>query len=742
MKKKPSGSGIIVIIFLFLLYKYWEFTVGITFLFLIGYALTRSGKKDQKMALNDNSRNNYSGLTLRIEVGNMNLTNSTDDKDQVFSEKSDNILTIGDYKVPLYLLYTGTSRYPHVINPNLETKYANGNYEAQMGYWPSYSQISSSDRATYLYWLSTGRSAPQANIGLVFLYFYGLEYRAISEKKNHTEILSELMRLFNIYGRLNGSFSKYCSGLICWIVNENTSLQKNTIDELVDFLKQNYLYGQLFKDIAGRLGSEAGAEKLLKCCALSLTSRQTFPRSLVIFKPSISRTIERKFSDINLDSSLIKFGASSDSYYRTATALRLDARTQSIKVTASKKLVEQIEKIYKDTIYEYSLYESHKEDGSPLLGIFKPKEISSAPNDLLVSDDINSFVQSFDDYKICELSELLSLIVKKDISTINLPTSRRLTQYLRESFNLQIEPDAQITSKAYKMQDKVLLFKNNLTEPDEDRWLKSTRILDLAIAFLKSDKSFENKDTKPVIDFIEAAFKMEPDECKRLEYRALLLEDSKQSISTTAKRINTSLNIKQKEALARFLFSLASQDGVIDNAELKALEKTFTALNLNQKMEKLIKEYESKENPLVMLKTSGRSTKKGSSIPRKVENTPTSVSLNESALEAAFKEASDVSRVLASVFVEDEPLPTKVPTVTAGGLSDVDRNILSQIITKEKWLIQDVEKICKSSKVMYGAFFTKINRHFDDLAGIEVLSEEDDELCVDLTTISREVQIA
>jgi hypothetical protein len=53
--------------------------------------------------------------------------------------------------------------------------------ERRTGYWPSYSTCSPEARGAYLQWLSSGRKDPSADIGLVFLYFYGLERRALAD---------------------------------------------------------------------------------------------------------------------------------------------------------------------------------------------------------------------------------------------------------------------------------------------------------------------------------------------------------------------------------------------------------------------------------------------------------------------------------------------------------------------------------------------------------------------------------
>jgi hypothetical protein len=89
-----------------------------------------------------------------------------------------------------------------------------------MGYWPSYSTVSPQARAAYLSWLAGGRNSPNAYIGYVFLYFYGLERRLIIDVANlpdpareYAILTEEIRRLLKIY-RGNGSFRGYAESLL------------------------------------------------------------------------------------------------------------------------------------------------------------------------------------------------------------------------------------------------------------------------------------------------------------------------------------------------------------------------------------------------------------------------------------------------------------------------------------------------------------------------------------------------
>ncbi len=78
---------------------------------------------------------------------------------------------------------------------------------SDLGYWPSYSALSPQSRAGYLRWLFDGCRRPEAPVGFVFLYFYGLERRLLqvaADPQSRSErdlLLGEVQRLLALYGR-------------------------------------------------------------------------------------------------------------------------------------------------------------------------------------------------------------------------------------------------------------------------------------------------------------------------------------------------------------------------------------------------------------------------------------------------------------------------------------------------------------------------------------------------------------
>src|SRR5690606_16718019 len=79
-----------------------------------------------------------------------------------------------------------------------------------------YSSIEPECRLAYLQWLTNGKKDPNAYIGYVFLYFYGIERRIIADMPEREEMLlliGEIERLRSIYSA-NRSFDGYSTRLL------------------------------------------------------------------------------------------------------------------------------------------------------------------------------------------------------------------------------------------------------------------------------------------------------------------------------------------------------------------------------------------------------------------------------------------------------------------------------------------------------------------------------------------------
>lgn len=102
-----------------------------------------------------------------------------------------------------------------LINPTLAVAKAGKRVPTGLTYFCRYDGLNPAGRRAYLEWLAAGRRDLSADIALVFLYFYGLEYRLFRERctADAPMLVAEVERLRGIYGT-NHSFQAYARTFI------------------------------------------------------------------------------------------------------------------------------------------------------------------------------------------------------------------------------------------------------------------------------------------------------------------------------------------------------------------------------------------------------------------------------------------------------------------------------------------------------------------------------------------------
>lgn len=122
---------------------------------------------------------------------------------------------------------------PALINLTLSVRASKPDHAGStLGYWPSYDSITPAARAAYLSWLAGGRSAPDTQIGYVFLFFYGLERRALidiaadpSLRWELPLLKAEVQRLDALYGA-SSSFGSYASRFLAVLDLQNSNAER------------------------------------------------------------------------------------------------------------------------------------------------------------------------------------------------------------------------------------------------------------------------------------------------------------------------------------------------------------------------------------------------------------------------------------------------------------------------------------------------------------------------------------
>jgi hypothetical protein len=123
--------------------------------------------------------------------------------------------TVHQYRIHVGLVYCGTGLEsvaargepePALVNEKLEVGADDEYSTRKLEYYPSYATATPDARAGYLNWLANGRRDKKANIGYVYLYFYGLERRAFIDAHSDPvaraeipSIIDEVEALLKVY---------------------------------------------------------------------------------------------------------------------------------------------------------------------------------------------------------------------------------------------------------------------------------------------------------------------------------------------------------------------------------------------------------------------------------------------------------------------------------------------------------------------------------------------------------------
>lgn len=144
-------------------------------------------------------------------------------KEYRWNSKGTSVIVQG-HEIPGGMFYTGAKA---DIDPvfggfviGLNAQVAAGDVTSALpisGYYPTYKGLSAHHRLAYIRFLQGNRRDEKADIGYVFLYFYGLEKRLFGDegisKSESLEIIEEVKGLLSAYGH-NNSFRAYASQFI------------------------------------------------------------------------------------------------------------------------------------------------------------------------------------------------------------------------------------------------------------------------------------------------------------------------------------------------------------------------------------------------------------------------------------------------------------------------------------------------------------------------------------------------
>jgi uncharacterized tellurite resistance protein B-like protein len=778
LKKNSGKTTIIVLLYLYLVFSLWiiyavgtdsgekEIGFGGMFLgvvFFIILPIVFFNIKDKMKEHSENQQNSDTNITELFhttsheEKPRFQINKTADNYKWIPPGESCSIL---GYEIPDGMIYYGThmrsyrSQYetdPCFIKTDLAINKEYPDYYGEnMGYWPSYSEITPSNRSAYLDWLSSGKNNPKTNIGYVFLYFYGLERRLLYDTKKKKvdideieSVFKEINRLLSVYGDSSSSFFNYSRNLSEYI--QVKYAKKKFYEFEPPKISNSWEIAPITKLAIGQLIIEEKpipSDWMLSYIYTHPDVHLRTPGKRC--KEEFEQLFHYHFSKQHGNGLEIKIRTSNlqINYHPASSSLRhSDTLTfnnfpnilssQKLKNRAS-KLIE----IVQSKLDKYSRWiGQHPDEKDSLRAIaLLPNELT----DLKKIDNLNNFEQWIDtffneqDHFIIENEKLFNKWPTVNSEKMN-KEENLLFLSLIEKLGYGIIPDLRFDGINLKKNCISLIFKqegNQKTDPS-DEYRNISLFLNMLVDVVKSDGIIHHSEINFIERFVEKQKSLSSIEKRRLSYKSKWLLNSKETNRITKKNIEE-LGEKNQENLTVAMIAISGADGYISPEEIQMITHLHKKLGMNpDKVYKLIHHFQinemrSKEDPITVQTAS--KNREEYKIPPPPQDQ--GFELNLKTLNKRMKDTQIVSSILEEVFTDEDEANVVVPSVTFQDFDQEYSEILLSLKEKEIWSRSDFETLVNKFGLFPDAVIEILNEKSIEILD-EIFLENDDPIEID-----------
>jgi tellurite resistance protein len=678
-----------------------------------------------------------------------------------------NSVTVSGLQIPGGMLYVGTSLRtpsgrtdPCLIDLSKKVA-AQADYTDRnlMGYWPSYSEVSPQARRAYLQWLAGGRQDPAADIGYVFLFFCGLERRAIVDGTSNGElgkaaaadlpaIAKEVRRLLGIYGNRPGSFQRYACEFLSMV--ELAALSDKLYQRAIPEFPQSYelpLYLRL------ALG-QCAMDKVPVPPALALAWARMDP-NIYLRTPAtrcpeqFALVFQQKYQQL-LPNGLVlpKNKTKLKFVYKPASAGLMDygeikltfGETPDVAVlTGPVTKLREVAEAATTELDAYSRLLGRTPEAANTLEalLLLPPTLWPSQARQKLQDVAARTSRGMAVYKLQELASSLGHARSLERSTVT-GLARAL-----EALHVGMEPDVLEGAKTPKAQDNVVLFCLPTAEPVSRggaAYQAAALTVQLAMAVALADGQLDAQEMRQLRQQIEGWSHLTPSNQQRLRAHMRYLMDAPPSLTVLKKKVEP-LAAPAREAIARFMTVIAQADGYVSPAEIKMLEKVYKVLGLEPQ-----KVFSDVHAAAAAAPQGTPATAAAPQVTPAVAKPSTSGFQLDAARIAALQQDTDkVSVLLSNIFIEEPakaatPAPAEAvdPTAAAApvGLTGLDAAhiaFVNHLISRPQWTREELLDLASDLDLMLDGALERINEAaFDAHDG--PLTEGDDPV-----TINRDI---
>lgn len=691
--------------------------------------------------------------------------------------------TVAGTPIPGGMLYIGRGlssatnggTEPALIDPSLKTNPRRPDHRgSSMGYWPSYHEITPEARAAYLAWLAGGRRDPHAYIGYVFLFFYGLERRALADIAGDPNlawelppIRAEVKRLIDLY-RDNGSFRGYATRFLDVLDLQIASSSPDGAAAPPPLERENKW--QPPTSLLVELGAFAADGRPVPA-DWALAWAWYHPE--VHLRTPATRCTEEfaalfqaRYTAAHGDGLVARPGREKVAleYYAASSGLRsASLQTQLPNVLAQpgpgRKLAAVATTAMED-LDAYSRYLGRNPDGRGTLGAaaLLPAELANEPTGE-VRELRDWAVAAADTETPVSGDDLMSRFPTKSPERMSKPETVALSQLLGH-FGLGIEPDVRFGAPAITPATPVVFFRTGPQPPHSPTpaYAAATTLLHLATAVSAADGHVSVEEQRHLVTHLEASLHLTAGERARLEAHLRWLSATEIKLTGLKRRIEA-LTRPQREGIGDLLVTVAAADGVISPEEITSLTKIYQLLDLDPaavhgRLHAHLTGAAAPPAPAagpVTVRPAG-TPDPGYRIHEPQPETGAAsgvaqggLALDVASIEAKFAETAAVSALLTDIFTDDEAPapapsgaadaadhavthPTAQDTPPVVGLDGAHSSLLRALAGQDAWTRAEFEDLVAQWDLMPDGALDTLNEASLDAVDEPFLEDEDTDI--------------
>jgi tellurite resistance protein len=314
---------------------------------------------------------------------------------------------------------------------------------------------------------------------------------------------------------------------------------------------------------------------------------------------------------------------------------------------------------------------------------------------------------------------------------------------LLEKLGYGLEPDVRFCGARFEETEPIVVFrlKEGAATAPTPEYKAATQLLHLAALVALADGSVTSQEESHLLAHLERSLNLGRAEGERLEAHLRWLTATKPSLTGIKKRVE-GLSADQRERLGEFLVTVAGADGILAASEIAILQKIYQRIGIDPaRLYRHIHALSTEtvdSGPITIIPPLERSREYGVPPPEPTTGAgPRSIQLNAAMIEKKLQQSAAVAVLLADVFAgEDatEPSLQARELVTPGdvvtGLDSAHSALLRRLAARDLWPRAEFDTLADSMNVMPEGAIDRLNEAAYEAIGEPVL-EDDDPLVVD-----------